>query len=172
MLACVDVDYRDPDAVAACVVFRHWTDDAPVSRIAHRLTSIEPYVPGQFYRRELPCLLAVLNRVSEPLATVIIDGYVWLGDETQPGLGAHLFRALGERIPVIGVAKTRYASARVAVPVLRGETSTRPLFVSAVGMEVSRAAECIKSMHGAHRLPTLIKLADRLCRDSEGTSPT
>ncbi len=26
MIACVDVDYRDSAAVAACVLFRDWTD--------------------------------------------------------------------------------------------------------------------------------------------------
>lgn len=41
---------------------------------------IAPYQPGEFYRRELPCLLAVL--ACGPVAEVIVvDGYVWLGPE-------------------------------------------------------------------------------------------
>ncbi len=27
MIACVDVDYRENEALAACVLFRDWTDE-------------------------------------------------------------------------------------------------------------------------------------------------
>jgi deoxyribonuclease V len=165
MLACVDVDYRGDEAVAAAVLFRTWTDAEPAGRIVQKLTGIEPYVPGQFYRRELPCLLAVLRQATEPLETVVVDGYVWLGDETHPGLGAHLYEALGRHIPVVGVAKTRFASARLAVPVVRGEEARRPLFVTAVGVDATVAAEQVRGMHGPHRIPTLLRLVDRLCRE-------
>jgi deoxyribonuclease V len=48
-----------------------------------------------------------------------------------------------------------------ALPVLRGR-STRPLFVSSVGIEVSHAARCIVTMHGPYRIPTLLKKAHDL----------
>jgi deoxyribonuclease V len=166
--ACVDVDYREDQAIAACVLFHDWADSAPAQQIVEHVQGIAPYVPGQFYKRELPCLLAVLHKVSASLDLVVIDGYVWLVDECHPGLGAHLHEALGRRVPVIGVAKTRFASAVLAVPILRGETATRPLFVTAAGMDVNEAARCVQGMHGPHRLPTLIKLADMLCRGARG----
>ncbi len=166
MLACVDVDYRENEAAAACVLFRAWGDEAPAGQLVQHLAGIEPYVPGQFYRRELPCLLAVLGRVAEPLEVVVIDGYVWLGDETHPGLGAHLYEALGRRVPVVGVAKTRFHSARLAVPVVRGRDSTRPLFVTAAGLDAALAGEWVRSMHGDYRLPTLLKRVDQLCRQA------
>ncbi len=162
--ACVDVDYRGDDAVAACVLFGDWEDDRPAGQVVRRLQGIEPYFPGEFYRRELPCLLAVLDEVGEPLDLVVIDGYVWLADEGRPGLGARLYEALGRRVPVVGVAKTRFAGARLAVPVVRGAGVKRSLFVTAAGMDVNEAARCVAGMHGAYRLPTLLRLADALCR--------
>jgi deoxyribonuclease V len=164
MLACMDVDYRTEVTVAACVLFRDWTDAAEASHVVERGPPAEPYEPGQFFRRELPHLLKVLAAVREPLETVVIDGYVWLGEE-RPGLGAHLYEALGRRVPVVGVAKTAFHSSGLAVPVLRGQ-SQRPLFVTAVGVDPREAAEQVRRMHGVSRIPTLLGRVDRLCRDS------
>lgn len=168
VMACVDVDYRDDQAMAACVLFHAWTDEQPAAQLVERVTGVAPYVPGEFFRRELPCLRAILQRVSQPLDLVIVDGYVWLGDETQPGLGAHLFEALGRQVPVVGVAKTRFRSASLAVGVVRGENATRPLYVTAAGIDVNEAARHVQQMHGPHRLPTLLKLVDSLCRTQPG----
>lgn len=165
MLACLDVDYRPDHASAACVLFDHWTDAEPIRELVQRIDKVEPYVPGQFYKRELPCLLRVLRDVGEPLQGILVDGYVWLKDEQTPGLGAHLFKALEHRIPIIGVAKTRFQSSMVARAVKRGD-SDRPLYVTAAGIDAGQAASCIASMHGAYRLPTLLKRVDHLCRNS------
>jgi deoxyribonuclease V len=164
MKACVDVDYRVDDAMAACVLFHDWTDDRCAGQHVERIRGVAEYVPGQFYRRELPCLLAVLGRVAEPLELVVVDGYVWLGEEDAPGLGAHLYEALGRRVGVVGVAKTRFAGARSAVEITRGESATRPLFVTAAGLDVAAAARAVQSMHGPYRVPTLLRQVDRLCR--------
>jgi deoxyribonuclease V len=163
MRACVDVDYRGHEAVAACVLFRAWADGESAGDEVVRVSPVEPYHPGQFYRRELPCLVAVLGKVAAPLETVVVDGYVWLGDETSPGLGGHLYAALGGTVPVIGVAKTRFAGARAARPVVRGG-SRRPLWVTAAGLDPDTAARHVAAMHGPFRIPTLLKRADQLCR--------
>jgi deoxyribonuclease V len=165
MIACVDVDYRDPYAIAACVAFRSWTDPVSADEKVERISPIEPYVPGQFYRRELPCLLAVLETMREALETVVVDGYVWLKDEKTPGMGARLFEALGGKVPVIGVAKTRFLSSSIAAEVKRGH-SLRPLYVTAAGIDLANAAGFIRSMHGDHRIPTLLRRVDRLCREA------
>jgi deoxyribonuclease V len=165
MLACVDVDYRDNGALAACVLFRNWTDGAPASELVRLIEHVEPYVPGQFYKRELPCLMSVLGDVFEPLETIVVDGYVWLRDEQTPGLGAHLFEALGKKVPVIGVAKTRFLSSVVARAVKRGD-SDRPLYVTAAGIDADEAALRVQQMQGKYRLPTLLKRVDFLCRNS------
>ena len=163
MIACLDVDYRDEGAVAAGLLFRAWTDPLPTSRAIVRIDRVEPYEPGHFYRRELPCLLAALAALAEWPEVVIIDGYVWLGDENDPGLGAHLHRAIDGRSAIVGVAKTRFLRARLVEEVRRGQ-STSPLYVTSVGVEPSEAARRIGEMHGFYRLPTLLKEVDRLCR--------
>ncbi|MBY0523033.1 MAG: endonuclease V [Gemmataceae bacterium] len=164
MIACVDVDYRDREALAACVLFHSWGAAVSTDEKVIRVAPIEPYEPGQFYRRELPCLLAVLDRVRAAADAVVVDGYVWLRDEQTPGLGAHLFEALGRSIPVVGVAKTCYRSA-AAIAVTRG-SSRRPLYVTAVGMAVEEAARHVQIMHGQFRIPTQLKRVDRLCREA------
>jgi deoxyribonuclease V len=73
-----------------------------------------------------------------------------------------LHEALGGAVPVVGVAKTRFASA-AAVDVVRGD-SQKPLFVTAAGVDVEWAAEQVKRMHGPYRIPTLLKRVDQLCR--------
>lgn len=161
--ACLDVDYRDQEAMAACLLFAAWTDDQPVRTVIERVAPVAPYVPGAFYVRELPCLLAVLRPVLPLLDTVIVDGHVWLGDG-RPGLGAHLYAALGEQVPVIGVAKSAFPGAP-GVEVRRGQ-SARPLYVTAAGVDTGEAARHIEGMHGAHRLPTLLKRVDQACRQA------
>lgn len=164
MKACVDVDYRGEGAQAAVVGFHDWADASSAFEATEPIARVADYEPGQFYKRELPCLLAVLARLPQPPELVIVDGYVWLGGEERPGLGGHLYAALGKRVPVIGVAKSKFLSARLAVAAVRGESATRPLFVTAAGMDVHLAAEAVRAMHGPNRLPTLLKRVDALCR--------
>jgi deoxyribonuclease V len=168
----LDVDYREAGgvehAMAAAVVFDAW--DAPVA--AHervvRVDGVKPYVSGRFYERELPCLLAAIEAVkSKGFAVdgVVVDGYVWLGD-ARPGLGAHLWEALGQSVPIVGVAKTKFDGAEgVQHEVTRGQ-SKRPLYVTSAGIPAKTAADHVASMAGAHRVPTLLARVDRLCRDA------
>lgn len=169
MIACLDVDYRDSHAIAGCVLFAQWGDPASVREHVVRVSPVHPYEPGNFYRRELPCLVAVLREVTESLEAIIVDGYVWLDVKGTPGLGARLFEAYGGVVPVIGVAKTRFPGADVARPVLRGE-SRNPLYVTSAGMDVNEAALRVQGMHGSHRVPTLLKRVDQLCRSWQETS--
>jgi deoxyribonuclease V len=104
--------------------------------------------------------------MKRPPATILIDGYVWLDGDRRPGLGAILHKALAERIPVVGVAKTTFGDAASwCIPVRRG-ASRRPLFVSAVGISAEEAAKAVRAMHGEHRIPTLLQLVDRAARDA------
>jgi deoxyribonuclease V len=166
MIACLDVHYREVGAVAACVLFKAWSDERPISEAVVRIDQVEPYEPGHFFRRELPCLLAVLNALDRRPEVIVIDGYVWLGDEQDPGLGAHLSAAVGGQAAVIGVAKTRFHRAELAHEVRRGG-SLSPLYVTAVGMDVSEAAGRIREMEGPYRIPTLLQRVDQLCRGRE-----
>ncbi len=163
MLACVDVCYKDDSARAACVTIQEWEDAAPIGEYVLDIDKVEPYVPGQFYRRELPCVLAILVKVGAGSEIVVIDGYVWLDANQKKGLGGYLYEALGQTVPVIGVAKTRFATATSAVRILRG-SSDRPLFITSAGIDQTTAADCIRRMHGHNRIPTLLKRVDRLSR--------
>lgn len=163
MIACLDVDYREPGAVAAGLWFQQWQDGASSAEVVLAVERVAPYRSGELYLRELPGLLAVLEK-GPPAEIVVVDAYVWLDDERRPGLGAHLYRALGEKVAVVGVAKTRFSGATLAQEVRRG-SSRSPLYVTAAGMDAAEAARHIAEMHGPHRIPTLLKRVDRLCRE-------
>lgn len=164
MIALVDVDYRESGAVAAGLILHNWEDETPTAEWVEQIEQVESYQPGQFYRRELPCLLAVLEKSPHKPELIVVDGYVWLADERRPGLGAYLYEALGRTTPVVGVAKTRFLSAVLAREVVRGD-SVRPLYVTAVGIDAEVAAQCVRRMHGPNRLPTALKRVDQLCRE-------
>ncbi len=163
VFAAVDVDYDEPNATAACVLFREWADERAASEHVVSVAGVAPYEPGQFFRRELPVLQQLLAPVVGRFHTVIVDGYVWLDEHRQrPGLGAHLHKALGEQTAVVGVAKTEFAGAG-ADEVLRG-SSLRPLFVTSVGTDHTAAVAGISAMHGPYRIPTLLGRVDALAR--------
>lgn len=164
MKLAVDVQYReDVAAQAAGLLFDGWADPAPVASVTVQIADLAPYRPGAFYARELPCLLALLDRLETPPEVIVIDGYVTLGAECQPGLGAHLFDALKAKVPVIGVAKTWFRGTPETAELRRG-ASARPLYVTAAGMTQEAAKAHIAAMHGAHRMPTLLAEVDRLAR--------
>ena len=60
--------------------------------------------------------------------------------------------------------RTGSSGATLAQELRRG-TSRSPLYVTAAGMEATEAARHIAEMHGPHRVPTLLKRVDRLCRE-------
>jgi deoxyribonuclease V len=164
LIAALDVSYRTAGgAQAAAVLFHDWADPQPLSEHVVQIGEVQPYIPGAFYRRELPCLLALLDALEQRPTTIVIDGYVWLSAKQRPGLGARLFEALGEAIPVIGVAKTLFRGSAFAIPLIRGK-SKLPIYITAAGIEAAAAANLIGSMHGPHRLPTLLKRVDHLSR--------
>ena len=165
MIAALDVQYDNNDAVAGMVVFSTWSDRTPVERIRYEMSDCVPYEPGQFYKRELPVLLQTLKQTGSCLQTVIVDGYVDLGGGRH-GLGRHLFDALNGETSVVGVAKTRFEGNECAIEVFRG-ASTRPLFVTAAGCTTQEAARRVKAMHGANRMPTLLKMVDSIARGHE-----
>ncbi len=126
MITCLDVYYEDDSARAAGVLVREWTDAVPVEERVVAVAPVAAYQPGEFFRRELPCLLAILKALP-PVDVIVVDGYVWLDALGKPGLGAYLYRALNEQAAVVGVAKTKFHSAEGAHEVLRGESARSSL---------------------------------------------
>ena len=125
MYIAIDVQYAADDAHAtvAGVLFREPLLPIVDDELVVVTRAPKPYVPGQFYQREMPCILELMQHVAVPIDTVFIDGYVDLG--ANPGLGRHLYHALRGEMPVIGVAK-RWFRASAAIAVKRGQ-SERPL---------------------------------------------
>lgn len=170
MIACLDVHYEDPAANAACICINDWRDAVATTEHMKRIDNVEPYIPGEFYRRELPCLISVLDTLPLLPDFAIVDGFVWLTDG-KPGLGAHLFDALKGGTSVIGVAKTAFHRQTNAVQVFRGE-SKNPLYVTAAGIDIDDAITHVQSMAGTARIPAMLRRVDRLARSSVSPMPS
>jgi deoxyribonuclease V len=163
MILAVDVDYREDCARVAGILFRDWGDEHPMIERVVECNVVSDYRPGEFFRRELPCIERLLQVIDQPVDCIVVDGYVYLGSEPRPGLGKHLFDALEQKIAVIGVAKTPFRDTPDTTAVFRGK-STRPLYVTAAGMPEDLARQRIRDMHGEHRIPALLQQVDRLSR--------
>ncbi|MGE5430369.1 MAG: endonuclease V [Syntrophomonadaceae bacterium] len=164
MNLAVDVHYYMEEAFAAGIAFHNWTDDRPSYEVTASLKGINSYIPGSFYLRELPVILELLKKLNESPETIVIDGYVWLGREKKDGLGGRLYKALNKKIPVIGVAKSPFKDTPESLKLFRGK-SFRPLFITSAGIDLEEAKTYISHMHGQNRIPTLLKMADRLSRE-------
>lgn len=160
----VDVHYSHDDyAVASGILFTDWSASTFVKKVSVKIEDIKPYEPGSFFERELPCILSLLDEISPKPDLVIVDGYVTLGAEGRKGLGAHLYQALGENTPIIGVAKNSFAGTPSDQKIYRGE-SEKPLYVTSIGVDQKEAKQLVQSMHGDFRIPTLLKMVDSECR--------
>lgn len=163
MILAIDVYYIDTRAKTVGVLFNHWCDSK--SDIQNIITdyqdNVAPYQSGQFYQRELPCILSLLNKVDlSNISTIVIDGYVHLNGG-KIGLGGHLYNALNKKVPIIGVAKKPFAgNSEYLMEVVRGH-SKHPLYVTSVGVTLTSAAKNIQSMAGKYRMPDILSYLDQ-----------
>lgn len=163
MILAVDVDYRDDKAIAAGVLFQNWEDGEPAREFIAPILTVAEYEPGQFYKRELPCVLALLQQLEQLPEFIVIDGYVYLDGNQKPGFGKHLYDALEGKSIIIGVAKSRFKDTPAETEIFRGG-SKRALYVTAVGISATEAKGFIMQMHGKHRIPTILKRVDQLSK--------
>jgi len=163
MRLAVDTHYVDHTAKVAGILFKDWQDDNYVEKYVCRVPVNKSYEPGKFYKRELPGIQALIKKINIRPEIIIIDGYVFLDGIAKPGMGKHLYDWLEEKIPVIGVAKNPFKGIKDENKIIRGK-SNKPLFVTCAGMDLAEAKKNISSMHGAYRIPTLLKLVDQLSR--------
>jgi deoxyribonuclease V len=164
VFAAADVHYpRSGGARAAAVMAADAEFSVVLAEKTVTVPEVMPYRPGEFFRRELPPLRAVLCGVRG-LGLLVVDGYVDLDAAGRPGLGAYAHAEFG--VPVIGVAKTAFRTATHAVPVRRGR-AVRPLYVTAAGMALNDAAELVRHMAGPFRLPDALRRADALARTGQ-----
>lgn len=163
LIALVDVHYEGEGARAACLTALNWEDATALDEWTVEVPHVAEYRPGFFFERELPCILAVLERAPAQPSVIVVDGYVVLDAEGRKGLGAHLYEHLDKSVAVIGIAKRGFAGSEFAMRVVRG-TGRNPLFVTALGLSNAEAAEHVQRMHGEHRIPTLCTRVDHLSR--------
>jgi len=167
-LLAVDVHYVGDGAdgaYVAGVVFRNWDDVQPEKTSISHINSVAEYVPGEFYKRELPCILQLLKEHDLQPDCIVIDGYVYLDGNSQAGLGWHLHQALDGKVAIIGVAKSSFSAIDASFGICRGG-SIKPLYITSQGVDVATAQANIAAMHGSFRIPTLLKLVDQLCREA------
>ena len=164
MLLALDVHYKENYAKSVGVIF-NTTDDTPVESLVEIISEVEEYVPGEFYKRELPCLLKVIETVDlSTIEAIIVDGHVYVDNACKLGLGGYLYEALSKQIPIIGVAKRSFHNTeQVSKEVFKGQ-SKNPLYVSAIGMDLQKAITIVSQLHGGHRMPTLLKLLDNITK--------
>jgi deoxyribonuclease V len=168
MILAVDVDYKDEQAKVAGVLFEGWTDSKAANVVTTIVNDIREYETGLFYKRELPCILQLLDELDDNPDCIVVDGYVFLDGVEKPGLGKYLYDALDKKIPVIGVAKRSFSNISDDYALLRGD-SEKALFVTSVGIDQTTAMSQIASMYGPHRNPYLLKKADQVCRGIQET---
>ena len=139
-----------------------------------------PYVPGLLSFREIPPLLAALERLRTDVDLLMCDGQ-GIAHPRRFGLASHLGVLLDR--PSIGVAKSRLTGearepglrrgARsplilegdIVGSVLRTRDGVKPLYVSpGHRVSVDTAVELVLACHAGVRLPQPTRLADRLTR--------
>jgi len=163
----VDVHYEADTAYVCGVTFSDHMQSDPDKVYYSKLSTPGEYQSGEFYKRELPCIVKLIEEHMLLPAVIVIDGFTYLDSSNRWGLGAHLsdtFFQEGKEVAVIGVAKNRRENTPKEWQVYRGDSS-KPLYVKAVGLDDEFSKDIISNMSGAYRIPSLLKLVDRLCRD-------
>ncbi|QTH42796.1 endonuclease V [Cohnella sp. LGH] len=167
MIIAVDVYYEENRAKSVGVIFQRWEDSKPLEVITSYTETPHEYETGFFYKRELPCIQELLKLTDiNQIHTLVVDGYVYLDNEKKPGLGHYVYTNYLGEIPVIGVAKNAFHNNEALVRKIYRGSSSKPLYITAVGMELEIAAEHIQSMYGEYRFPHLLKLLDKQTKEA------
>lgn len=164
MIVVIDVDYGEKEAYVAGVFAEEVHSAESCGFLRLKVKNYGDYESGQFYKRELPCVKAILEKVNPRILDfIIVDGYADFGTE-RVSLGQAVYGAYG--IPTIGIAKKacQYC-VLLDTEVFRG-SSRSPLFVTSYGITQEEAKSIVREMSGKNRLPYLVKLADSYARGS------
>lgn len=166
MIYAFDTYYYEDYANTICIAFEEWTSEKEAEIFIEKTGITSEYESGAFYKRELPCILSLINQINLKNGDIIIvDGYVTLNDDGKIGLGGYLYDVLEQKYAVIGVAKNEFSSPdSQRKTVYRGDSKT-PLFITAKGINVSEAQLNVEQMHGPFRIPSLLKKLDQLTRE-------
>jgi deoxyribonuclease V len=166
MKLVVAVHFDGAQANAAAAAFDAWDAAEATQTYVSRITNVEKAVRGELDLRELPCVMQLLREHGLEPELILVDGFVHLDADQTPGLGQYLYQALGGRVPIVGVSKKRLPGLSVQFEVMR-EEETQPLFVTCAGIDIGAAKARLRAMHGRKRVPTLMKLATRLAKNTD-----
>lgn len=167
MKLIVAVHFEDANARAAAVAFDAWDAAEAARTYVSHINHVEAAVRGALDLRELPCVMQLLREHQLAPELLLIDGFVHLDADETPGLGQHLFHALGSGVPVVGISKRRLPGLSAQFEVMREEEEAQPLLITCAGMDIGAAKARVRAMHGRKRVPTLMKLAARLAKSKD-----
>lgn len=165
MLLAIDVYYRKNEARVVGVFF-NLIDKEPNEVEIVNVKDVTEYIPGEFYKRELPCLIKLIEKIDlSNIEAIIIDGHIYVDNYETFGLGGKLYEYLNKKFPIIGVAKNSFHSNSLTVKEIFRGSSKKPLYVSAIGIDIDEAVKNIKNMHGDYRIPDILKKLDSITKD-------
>ncbi len=161
MVLAIDVHYKENYSAKAVGMLFDWEDIYPKKVITEYIEVINEYVPGEFYKRELPCLLKIIEKINiDELEAIIIDGHIYVDNYGKFGLGGILWETLKKQISIVGIAKTSFFSNKATVKECFRGKSKKPLFVSVIGSDIENTVGKVKLMKGEYRMPTILKELD------------
>ena len=162
--------YSETDCYTVGFVFSHWNSKRPDYILESTVTEFSPYIPGEFYKRELPGILSIVQKVNlREFDTIILDGFTNLIDNSGdfiPGLGERLESeiTIHNNLSIIGVAKTLFGKSDLySYPLYRG-SAKNPLWISITSgssIDLNTAYNRINSMYGDNKLPDILKQLDK-----------
>ena len=177
-VAGIDVGFEDQGRTTrAAVVILDFPSLSLEETVTARVPTRFPYVPGLLSFREIPAILAAMDRLQRSPDLLLCDGQ-GLAHPRRFGLACPLGLLLG--LPAIGVGKTRLTGSHTPVAdskgawtplldgdevigaVLRTRTGVKPVYVS-VGHRISleRAIHYVLACTTRYRLPETTRLAHR-----------
>ncbi|WP_229076814.1 endonuclease V [Actinoplanes sp. DH11] len=186
LVAGLDVSYRQDSAgvAAAVVLIDVSAPPSPAPAIVESAVVFGevtfPYVPGLLGFREVPFLLAALDRLTTAPDVLMCDGY-GIAHPRRFGLACHLGVVTG--LPSFGVAKTAFTT-RFDPPgpgrgqwsplvdgdetlgrAVRTQAGVKPVFVSAGHrITLDQATELTLATSPRYRIPEPTRQADQLSR--------
>lgn len=191
-IAAVDVSYDQKNKTAKAGVCVFDIEKKEVIDTSFAKTRISfPYIPGLLAFREIPAVLEALGKMDVEADIIICDGHGILHPRGF-GLASHLGVFLG--VPSMGIAKNKLYGVETEEKiffldleitfirhpkkgevlgaavrkVLKSGRVLKPVYVSPGHLiDLESALNLYKIISGSHRLPKIMRIADKISKDSK-----
>jgi deoxyribonuclease V len=179
-VAGLDVHYHGDEGLSAAVVVLDAETLSVVEQVVAHGKAEFPYVPGLFAFRELPALVAALERLTVTPDLLVCDGY-GVAHPRGFGLACHVGVLTG--LPTVGVGKTAFVGVHAPpgqergswTPImldgsavgraLRTQRGVKPVYVSqGHRIDLDTATRQVLRLSPRFRLPEPVRRADHLAR--------